>query len=518
MRLDRSANARKNIAWGLLNKIVFMVFPFVIRVMIIDYIGVEFLGLDSLYISILQVLNLAELGFSSAVVYHMYKPVANDDYNTLCALLNYYRKVYRYVGLTIGCIGLCLLPFIPLFIHGDVPKNINCYILYIIYLGNAVSSYWLFAYKQSLLEVYQKQYVVLNVNMVTTLLGYIVKILILILTGNCYLYAVVFVATTLVNNITLNYYTKKLFPQIVCRGNISSDMRMDIKEKIKGLMIGKISGLAISSCDSIFVSYFLGLVQTAIYNNYFMILNGVIGFFLMIYSALVGGVGNSAVLDSKETNYENMLRLNFLYMWLSGVAATCLVCLYQPFMETVFGKELMFPIGVVVCFAAFFYVMRIGDMLTVYSQAHGLWWSTRYINIIRMLVNMTLNYVLGLYLGVYGIILASIITMISCSFIASAYVIISNVFGFGIKRYYKTHTIYMIITSLVVYIAYQAVVVLPLSGWWAFSIRLLVCLIVSNLLFFLIYRRGSIYWETIPWIIERLPIIRPLGKILLYKF
>ena len=515
MRLERSANARKNMKWGLLNKLAFMIFPFVIRVLIIQCISIEFLGLDSLFISVLQVLNLAELGFSNAVVYHMYKPIADDDYDTLCALLNFYRRIYRYVGVFIGVVGVALLPFIPLFIHGDMPTQINCYVLYIIYLVNAVSSYWLYAYRQSLLDAYQKAYVTLNVNMVTTLVRYILQIIVLVFTGNCYLYAMLVIAGTIANNITLNYYTRKLFPQIICQGVLDNNVKQDIKEKVKGLLIGKVSGMAISSCDSIFVSYFLGLTQTAIYNNYFMVMNGVIGFFLMIYSALTGGVGNSIAMDDRKTNYQNMLRLNFLYMWLAGVAVACFICLYQPFMEAVFGRDLLFPMEIVVCFAGFFYVMRIGDMLSVYSQATGQWWKIRYVSIAQFFVNMTLNYVLGYFFGVAGIILASVFTMLSCNFLWGASIVIGNCFNFGLGRYYRWHFTYMIVTAVVVFSTYQLVALLPFSGWWAFCTRLVLCLFVSNILYMAIYRPTRMYRDTMPWIIERMPILAPLRKILI---
>ena len=74
MKLDRVGNAKRNIFYGFINKVVTLLFPFVIRTTLIKEIGADFLGLGSLFASILQVLNLAELGFTSAIVYSMYKP------------------------------------------------------------------------------------------------------------------------------------------------------------------------------------------------------------------------------------------------------------------------------------------------------------------------------------------------------------------------------------------------------------------------------------------------------------
>ena len=60
-------------------------FPFIIRTILIKSLGADYLGLNSLFTSILTVLNLAELGFSSAVVFNMYKPIAeNDADNGVC--------------------------------------------------------------------------------------------------------------------------------------------------------------------------------------------------------------------------------------------------------------------------------------------------------------------------------------------------------------------------------------------------------------------------------------------------
>ena len=69
MKLERTKNAIRNMLWGVLNRIVNIIFPFVLRTVFIYTLGSMYLGLNSLFTSILTVLNLAELGFSSAIVY-----------------------------------------------------------------------------------------------------------------------------------------------------------------------------------------------------------------------------------------------------------------------------------------------------------------------------------------------------------------------------------------------------------------------------------------------------------------
>ena len=71
--------------------------PFLIRTVMIRFMGIDYLGLNSLFTSILSVLNLAELGVGSAMVFSMYKPVADKDEKKICAMMRLYKKYYTMV-------------------------------------------------------------------------------------------------------------------------------------------------------------------------------------------------------------------------------------------------------------------------------------------------------------------------------------------------------------------------------------------------------------------------------------
>ena len=123
MKIARTKNAMKSLSVGLILKIYQMIVPFFMRTAMIHFMGVQYLGLNSLFSSVLHVLNMAELGVGSAMVFSMYKPIAEDDEKTICALMRLYRKYYRLIGLFIGIIGLCLLPAIPKLIRAIFLQN-----------------------------------------------------------------------------------------------------------------------------------------------------------------------------------------------------------------------------------------------------------------------------------------------------------------------------------------------------------------------------------------------------------
>ena len=140
--MNKTKNAMRNIIFGMGLRIYQIIVPFLMRTAMIYFMGIEYLGLNSLFTSILQVLNLAELGVGSAMVYSMYKPIAEDDKDTICALLKLYKKYYFFIGLVIATIGIIITPMITKLINGEVPGDINIYVLYILNLSATVITYW----------------------------------------------------------------------------------------------------------------------------------------------------------------------------------------------------------------------------------------------------------------------------------------------------------------------------------------------------------------------------------------
>ena len=69
MKFERTKNAKRNVIWSWLNRILTLLIPFAMRTIILYTLGNLYLGLGSLFSSILQVLNLAELGVGSALAF-----------------------------------------------------------------------------------------------------------------------------------------------------------------------------------------------------------------------------------------------------------------------------------------------------------------------------------------------------------------------------------------------------------------------------------------------------------------
>ena len=264
MRIERTKNATKNIIFGIILKLYQILVPFLMRTTMIYFMGVEYLGLNSLFTSVLQVLNLAELGIGSAMVFSMYKPIAEDDNEKICALMNLYKLYYRIIGLVILVVGLILCPFIPYLIKSDLPPDMNIYVLYLLNLMATVFSYWLFAYKNSVLQAHQRQDVISKVTLVVNTIQYILQLIVICLFKNYYMYVIILLLSQILINIATAYKSNKIYPQYKAKGKLEKIQIREINQRVKDLFTSKIGGVIVNSADSIVISAFLGLTALAI--------------------------------------------------------------------------------------------------------------------------------------------------------------------------------------------------------------------------------------------------------------
>lgn len=497
-KIERTKNATRNIIFGFILKVYQVLVPFLMRTAMIYLMGVQYLGLNSLFTSILQVLNLAELGVGSAMVYSMYKPIAEDDNVTICALMKLYQTYYRVIGLVIAFIGCILTPFIPKLISGDIPDNLNIYVLYLLNLGATVLSYWLYAYKNSILQAHQRTDVVSKVTLATNTIQYVLQLFVLWVFKNYYFYVVVMLATQALTNIATAVTADKLYPHFKPQGYVNPEERRKINNRIRDLFTSKIGSIIYDSADTIVISSFLGLTVLAVYQNYFYILNAITGLIAVVFSACMAGIGNSIVVETKGKNYKDLKTFTFIICWVAGVCAVCLLCLYQPFMELWVGKDLMLSSSAVICFVIYFFVRQLNSLFNTYKDASGMWHEDRYRPLAAALTNLILNLILVQFIGIYGILVSTVAAILCVGMPWLLHNLFTVIFE---KKHLYRYLINLLYYCLVVFISclvtYFICCRFKFGLISTFFIRGIVCVILTNLIYFLAYRRKTEFKDSL---------------------
>lgn len=494
MKIERTKNASRNIVFGILLKIYQIAVPFLMRTAMIYFMGVQYLGLNSLFTSILQVLNLAELGVGSAMVYSMYKPIVEDDKTTICALMQLYRTYYRIIGLVIAVVGLLLTPFIPRLIDSGLPPELNVYILYLLNLAVTAISYWLFAYKNSLLQAHQRTDVISKVTLLTNTIQYGLQFLVMVTIKNYYIYVIVSLATQALTNIVTAIVATKMYPDYHPIGKLPKKEVNEINHRIRDLFTSKLGSVIVNSADTVVISAFLGLTILAIYQNYYFILTSIIGIVSIVFQSCTAGIGNSIIVESEEKNFSDLKKFTFLISWSAGFCTCCFLCLYQPFMEIWVGKDLMLGFAAVICFSVYYFVYEINQLLNTYKDAAGIWHEDRFRPLVTAGVNLVINLIMVQFWGIYGVLLS---TVLSTLFVGMPW-LLYNLFTVLFNR--KQFPEYLL--SLLEYVAvvffscvtcYLICQLFSLNKWLTLILRLVICCLVPNSIYIIVYRKKSEY-------------------------
>ena len=489
MAESRVRNTNRNILGGIVNRIVMLLLPFIVRTAIIKIFGAEYLGLNSLFSAILNVLSLAELGFGSAMVFSMYKPIAENNVEEVSALLNLYRKIYRIIGSFILIVGLALLPFLDHLIKGTPPEGMNIHVLYVILLSGAVLSYFLYAYKSSILTAAQHGYVMTNISSVLAIVQELIKLAVVVIFKDFYLYCLVALPFTVINNLIINYVVKRDYPQYQCYGSLDKGTLTDIKKRVTGLFMYKICYVFRDMFGSIVVSAFIGLAVLGEYNNYMYIYTSVAGILNLLRTSMQASIGNSIAVESERKNHDDFRRFHCLYIFLATWCAVSMLSLYQPFITVWIGNDYLLDNLTMVALCVVFFWGNNCDMCMTYRHAAGLWWQDRYRPVVESIVNVILCLVLVKPLGVLGVVLSSFFCKFVINSVWASWVLYRFYFkSFKLRSYLQRLMFYLGVFIVTAGIVTGICSLLPLDGVSRLIAYGVVCLILPPLIMYPLYR------------------------------
>ena len=502
MKIQRTRKTITGTVWGVIEKLSNLLLPFLIRTILIKKLGTEYLGLNSLYTSIFQVINLTELGFGTAVTFALYKPIAEHDVKTICGIVTYLRNIYRKIGKAILLIGLLILPFISFTITGSVPNDVNIYILYIIYLLNNVVTYFMFAHKTTLLSALQCNDVISKIGFITSTALKLFQIGVLFIIPNFYVYTLLIPVFTIINNVLLSKIVDKNYSEFTNIKALDDKYKKQIKEKIFPLMSTKAATVIIGAADTLVISSFLGLNDVAMYNNYSYIVSSLMGFIFVIYNAMQPGIGNILVSETKENIKKTFNNLFFINNWLVIVCTACFLCLCQNFIKLWLGSNMVLPTGILILFCAYFYANMSQRIIIVYKDAAGIWKEDMLRCYIGCALNLIVNIITVNFIGLYGVIGSTVLSNILILPLMGK-ILYKNVFKESSKELYKKEFLFMLCAIAICTICYifTAHISNTIQG---LLLKGFVCFIISNLLLFILYFKTKSYKDSKQFIFEKI--------------
>ena len=443
---SRSRNAKKNIFFGYIAQIGICILSFVGRRVFLKFLTTDYLGINGLYTNILSILSLAELGLDAAVVYSLYKPVADDDKILIHSLLNFFKKLYLLLALIILAIGIILIPFLKYLIDSNI-SNTDLIVYYLLFLTNTMASYFV-AYKVALLSASQEQRIQKIVTLVFNLILQLVYIVVLYVFRNYYAYIGATVVSTILTNITLSKITEKLHPEVFKETRVVAFDKKPIIERMKSTMLYKIGVVLINSTDNILISVLVSTIAVGLYSNYYTVISALTSFVAIITTSLIASVGNLAVKDNKEKQKELFNMMVLFYHFIAALGLIGFSLLFNNLIVLWLGNAYLFDKATVFIIALNFYLSNAISPVWMFREANGLFNEVKYLILIRAAINILLSVLLGIKYGVFGIFLATAISLLVTNFWYEPRILFKSIFNTQTSYYWMRQIKYCAITAL----------------------------------------------------------------------
>ena len=487
---SRTGNSLRNMIASMRSNIITVLLGIIARRYFVLILGDEYQGLNGLYSNVISMLGVVELGMGNAIIYNLYKPIHENDSETINSLMDFYRKSYHIIGRAVAVIGVMIIPILPLFVK-EVTIDINTTVVYLFFLADAVFSYFL-SYKRSLLYARQENYIVQIVHILCLTAMKVVQTLILYITRNYYLYLVVMVVLRVVENALITLYVDRHYSDLSGKGAVplKKEIKDDIFLKTKGLFLHQIGAFMINGTDNMIISRFLGLVTAGLYSNYALIIDSIKNLTKQVIDATTPSVGNLLVTETKEKQYDVFRKMRFIDFWLAAFCGICLYVMMEPWVIIWIGKERLLPDFVMLVLAFNFFQKTMRNTYGAFKTAAGIFHEDRFVPIVESALNIGFSILLVKTIGLAGVFIGTTISGLVLWCYSYPKYVYRNLFGRSYSDYARETIGYILMFFVLLFTtSFIANRFIISNNLLKLIVNMVICIIVPNVMMIRFYFR-----------------------------
>lgn len=495
---SRTEYSARNTTVAVISRFSAIFMGFILRIVFTHTLSESYVGVNGLFLDIVNILSLTEMGVGTAITYALYRPIEEQDIEKQKSLMKLYCKFYRIVAVIVTIIGVAIIPFMDYLIK-DQPDVDHLIFIYILYLTNTVSSY-LLIYKRTLLDAHQLSYIGTIYQTSSWIIQDVIQMAILLFTRNFILYLLVNLLTTVICNVCISRRADRMYPYLKDKdvAPLSKSEQRDIFKNIKAMLMHKIGTVVVNNTDNLLISAFVGIVSVGMYSNYYLVIGSIKQVLEQVFQGITASVGNLGVTSDEKRVKKVFEASFFLCHWLYGFSAICLYELLNPFVELSFGANYVFTRNIVLMLCMNFFITGMRNASLVFRDSLGLFWYDRYKSIIEAVLNLVISIILVQHLGTAGVFLGTIISTLLTSAWVEPYVLYKYRIKSSCLDYFWHYGIYCCVVAGSWYLTSRLCSLYHGGLIMTLIVRLLICCIVPNLIMLICYcqtREFQFLWD-----------------------
>lgn len=493
---SRFNNSARNAIFSMLAQILTIVLNIIGRRVFVQVLNENYLGISTAFSSVLNVLSLAELGVGTAIIYSLYKPIAENDEAKIRSLMRLYQRVYWTVGIFILVVGSSLTPFLDFFVQ-KMPDIPHIRIIYLLLVVQTASAYF-FSYKTNFLSATQQGYITQKYQMVISVVQLILQIAGLLITRNYYVYLVLGIALPFIRNVLVSNRVDKMYPFIKEPAEkLEKDETEKIKKNVFALFLYKISNTLSATIDTILISKMLGVVEVAIYSNYHLIINYSDLLFINVLGTVTPSIGNLMTTNDEVKKRQFFSTLQMLYYWVATYLAVGLIVLFNPLITIWLGENYLFSESIVVALVVSITLTNFQRPCSLMRDANGLFWYGKLRPLAMAIINLSTSIILINRVGTIGVVIGTCISKLTTFVWYDPYIVFKHTLKEGLLNYFKKYVFSWCVLGALAAICYYLYNLLPFEGIVGFIVGfLLVTVVVNGALLLLNFRTKEFKYLT----------------------
>lgn len=315
----RSEKTLRNVKVDLLITFSIVLLGFISRKIFIDYMGADFTGLMLLFVQLIGMINIAEMGVGTATASLLYKPLGDNDYSSVRKIVASAAKIYKYISLSVFVIGIITGVIIYLTVT-SVSEISGSQIFWLMYVSNTAASY-LFAQYLILLTADQKYHSTRTIQGGVKIGCILTQLIVISVFRNFYIYILCETIALLIQYLLFNNKIKKEYSYLFDAKFQPIDNEFKkVKDKIKNVFFHKIGGVLVFNTDYIIISKFLTLSTVTLYSSYMMIFQALVLIVNILGNSVTASVGDFLTKKNMKDKIKlwNSIIILFFYF------ATCI--------------------------------------------------------------------------------------------------------------------------------------------------------------------------------------------------
>lgn len=409
---DRTKKSIRNSIVAVSLQVVSLLIGFWSRRIFLNHLGTEVLGLNTTAQSLLGFLNLAELGIGSAIAVTLYKPIFDDDKQSIKEIVALQGWLYRIIAFIVIGGSIILSFFFPL-IFSKTPLPLwYAYASFGVMLYSSLLGYF-FNYKQILLDAHQLNYKIqLSVKLISifklAIQAFVIKFM-----DNGFIWWLALEAIfATITAVVLSRTVNKTFPYITETIPNPSELRLKyptVVTKVKQLFFHKIGGFAIDQMSPLLIYAFASLTMVAKYGNYLVLTNNLTALLVGLFTGLAASVGNMVAENDDNLTMKVFRELFSARFWMTSVCCICLWFLADPFITLWIGPEYVLDKSTLLLLILIFYIANTKNVVEIFLNAYGLFrdiWAP----VAEAVICLSASIILGNIYGMNGILAGLIIS------------------------------------------------------------------------------------------------------------